>query len=308
MLLIEEELKRLVPERDTVLAVGVFDGVHLGHQQIIARLRERAATGDFLAGVVTFRQHPERVFTGRTVALLTTLAERVRLLRSVGVELVATLSFTPALAGLPALEFVNLLQKYMRMRGLIIGEDFALGRGREGDIDMLRHLSQGMGFSLEVVPPKMIDGEVVSSSSIRQALVVGNISKVNKFLGRPFSLRGQVILGREVGRTLGFPTANLSLDAEQALPADGVYATWAYPDQSRHLSVTNIGIRPTFGGGERTVEVFILDFHGNLYGGELKIEVVQRIRDEVRFDTPEDLKAQVAKDIEKARKLLKKAE
>jgi riboflavin kinase/FMN adenylyltransferase len=165
-----------------------------------------------------------------------------------------------------------------------------------------------MGFTFDIVPPKVVDDEVVSSSAIRQAVAEGNIVRVNKFLGHPFSLEGRVISGQERGRFLGLPTANLSLDVEQALPADGVYATWAYPDRSRHPSVTNIGVRPTFGGGERLVEVFILDFHGNLYGGELKIELVQRLRDEIRFNTPEDLKAQVDKDTEKARKILKKAE
>lgn len=308
MLLLEEELKRLVPERDTVLAVGVFDGVHMGHQQIISRLRERADEGNFLSGVVTFRQHPQTVFSDRKVLLLTTLAERLRLLRNIGAELIATLSFTPALSVLPAREFLGLLKQYLKMRGLVVGQDFALGKGREGDVGLLRQLGQEMGFTLDVVPPRILDREVVSSSLIRQVLTEGDVAKAGKFLGHLFSLRGLVISGRERGQVLGFPTANLSMDPEQALPADGVYVTWAYSDRSRYPSVTNIGVRPTFGGGERLVEVFILDFHGNLYGGELKIELVQRLRDEIRFNTPEELKAQVAKDAERAGKILKKAD
>lgn len=306
MLLVEEELKRMVPERDTVLSIGIFDGVHLGHQLLISKLRERASEGDFLVGVVTFRQHPHLVLTGQKVPFLTSLAERVRLLRSIGVELIATLSFTYDLAGLPARDYLLLLKKYLKVRHLVVGEDFTLGKDREGNTAVLRQLGSELGIGIDVIPPRLIDGEVVSSTLIRQCLQEGNVTRANKLLGRPFRLEGRVVSGLERGRTLGFPTANLSFDTDQVIPGDGVYATLAHTGKQGQPSVTNIGVRPTFGGSERLVEVFIMDFQGDLYGSSLRVDFLKKLRDEIRFKTAEDLKAQVAKDAEKARKVLGK--
>ena len=295
---VEEELAELSPGKDMLLTIGVFDGVHLGHKHLISQLVEHARQQNLLSGVVTFRQHPREVLSPRTkLPYLTNLAEKVSLLKNEGVDAVITLSFTKELAQLSARQFVGLLTKYLRMCGLIIGPDFALGRGREGNADTLRKLGREMNFSVTVIPPIVVHGEVVSSTAIRDALAGGNIKRVSNLIGRSFSLQGRVTTGAGRGLELGFPTANLEIDPKQALPAEGVYATWAYVEDKAYHSMTNIGRRPTFGGNGRTVETYILNYHRDLYGHKLRIEIVERLRDEKRFDSVEELKKQIAEDI-----------
>jgi len=302
---IEAELAGFTPRQETVLTIGVLDGVHLGHQELIGYLRRQALARDYLPGVVTFRNHPLDVLSPQThLPRLTSLEERTRLLQGLGIELIVPLSFTPDLAQLAAGDFVALLQKYLKMRGLVIGPDFALGRGREGDVSALHSLGKERGFWVDVIPPKVINGEVVSSTSIRQALAKGDTAKVKRLLGRPYVLTGQVGHGAGRGRQLGFPTANLEINSRQALPADGIYATRAYVAGHTYPSVTNIGTRPTFGEGQRTVEVYLLDFEGALYTQELRLELIERLRAEKRFSNPEELKAQISRDVEQARSIL----
>jgi len=302
---VEEELAELSSEKDMLLTIGVFDGVHLGHKYLISQLKERARQQNLLSGVVTFRQHPLEVLSPQTeLPYLTNLEEKGNLLKKEGVEAVITLSFTPELAQLSASQFVSLLKKYLRMRGLVIGPDFALGRDREGNADTLRKLGQEMGFSVTVIPPVKINGEIVSSTAIRNALANGDMKRVVSLIGRPFSLQGRVTTGAGRGLKLGFPTANLEIDPKQTLPPEGIYATWAYIDGKAFKSVTNIGRRPTFGGNGRTVETYILDYHGNLYGRELKIELVERLRGEKRFDTVEELKKQITEDVKRGKAVL----
>jgi len=302
---VEEELTRLAPDKDTLLTIGVFDGVHLGHKYLISQLKEQAKKQGLLSGVVTFYPHPQEVLQPQTrLPWLTDLAERTSLLKNEGIDVVVPLTFTWKLAQLSAREFVNLLQKHLRMRGLLIGPDFALGRQREGNIDVLRELGEAMRFTVTVLPPLTTNGEVVSSTAIRKALADGDIKRVNKLIGRPFSLQGRVIIGTGRGQELGFPTANLEVDQKQAIPSDGVYVTRAYIKGKAHPSVTNIGRKPTFGGNKRTVEVFIFDFQKNLYGRNLKIDIVERLRDEKKFDSAESLKKQIAADVKKAKEIL----
>ena len=302
---VEEELAEFMPEREVVLTMGVFDGVHLGHQHLIDYLKRQALVRNFLSGVVTFHRHPQQVLSPQTrLPHLTSLEERIRLLREMGIELIVPLSFTPELSQLSARHFVALLQKHLRMRGIVVGPDFALGQGREGDVSTLHSLGKEAGFTVDVVPLKMIDGEVISSTAVRQALAQGDVTKAEKLLGHPFSLNGQVVYGVERGRVLGFPTSNLAIDPDQALPADGVYVTRAYLGNSAYPSVTNIGERPTFGQGERTIEVYLLDFAGELYDRELRIELMGRLREERHFSTPEELRAQITRDVEEARAIL----
>jgi riboflavin kinase/FMN adenylyltransferase len=302
---VEEELAEFAPQRESVLTIGVFDGVHLGHQHLIEYLKRQALVRDYQSGVVTFAKHPLQLLSPQTpLHHLTSLEERIKLLQQQGVEFVVPLSFTVELAQLPARSFVALLQKHLKMRGLVVGPDFALGKGREGDVFFLHSLGKELGFTVDVVSPKILDDESVRSTAIRQALSHGDIQKVSKFLGRHFSLSGQVIHGDERGKHLGFPTANLAVNSDQALPADGVYVTRAYLGNNTYSSVTNIGRRPTFGQGERIVEVYLLDFVGGVYGEELKIELLERLRDEKLFSDPEELKAQISKDIVQAREIL----
>lgn len=301
----EEELTRHSPGKDTLLTIGVFDGVHLGHKYLISQLVELAGTQDLLPGVVTFRQHPQAVLSPQTkLPFLTDLEERSRLLGKEGVALVVPLSFTREWAELGARRFVELLMKHLRMRGLVIGADFALGRGREGDTAALRLLGREMSFSVDVVPAVKLSGEVVSSTIIRQALAEGDMARVRRMVGRDFSLHGRVVTGAGRGAGMGIPTANLEIDPEQAIPLDGVYATRAYVNGKLYQSMTNIGNNPTFGDSERGVEVYIIDYQGDLYGREVSIDIVERLRGEERFSSVAELKKQIAEDVKKGKAIL----
>lgn len=303
---VEEELTRFSPEKDMFLTVGVFDGVHLGHRYLISNLVSRAKQQGLLSGVVTFKQHPRELLSPHSrPSYLTTLAEREQLLKREGVDMVISLSFTRELADLTAREFVSLLKKYLRLRGLVIGPDFALGKNREGNITTLSALGSEMGFTVHAVQPKKMDGEVASSTAIRNALADGNMQKVTRLFGHPFSLQGQVTTGEHRGVGMGFPTANIDVDARQALPPDGVYATWAYVEGRKYQSMTNIGRRPTFGmHNKRTVEVYILSYDHEIYGKDLKIELVERLRGEKKFENIEALKQQIAEDVKHGREIL----
>jgi len=302
---IEKELAKVRPKKETLLTIGVFDGIHLGHQRLLTHLRDEARRKNWLSGVVTFKSHPKAVLSSDNKLLwLSDLETRISLLRGLGIDVIVVLPFTSELSRLTAQRFVQLLKDNLKMRGLIIGPDFALGRDREGDAEKLRFLGQEMDFSVEVIPPVVLDGQVVSSSAIRQALAQGDMKKVEKLFGRPFSLNGQVVSGDRRGRGLGFPTANLKLKPEQALPSDGVYATIAHVGHGLVPSVTNIGVRPTFGGGKRLVETCLIDYEGKLLGQRLTIDLADKLRDEKRFDTVEELKSQIGKDVEQARHIL----
>lgn len=304
-MLVDEELARVKPERDTALTIGVFDGVHRGHQSLIAKLKEKASAEGLASGVVTFQHHPRLIIAPKShITRLTSLQERITLLHGCGVEYVIPLSFTPDLSQLSAGEFMELIKRYLRMRELVIGPDFALGKGKKGDAAALKVLGDELGFSVEVVPPVIVNGETVSSTAIRTALARGDVVKAGEFLGRHFSLTGQVSKGDERGKTLGFPTANIIPEQGQALPADGVYTVRASAGESIHPAVANIGLRPTFGSEECLLEAHLLDFEGDLYGHELKIEFIERLRDEIRFPDAEALKGQMARDVERARELI----
>ena len=307
-MLIEEELALISPKRSTALTIGVFDGVHLGHQLLISKVKEKAAEANLDSVVVTFLHHPRLILGHQShITFITSIEERVSLLKNLGVSHVVTLSFTHELARLSAHDYIKLMMQYLKMRELVVGPDFALGKGREGNVHSLRSLGEELGFGIEVVPPLLYQGEVVSSTAIRGALARGEISKINKFLGRRFTLNGQVEHGDSRGKTLGYPTANLIPEEEQALPADGVYAAYAIIDKHRYNAVLNIGVRPTFRGEHRLIEVHIMDFSSNIYGQDLTIELVDRLRDEMKFPGPEELKAQLFKDVELARLLLEQS-
>jgi riboflavin kinase/FMN adenylyltransferase len=299
---LEQELSRHTPKRPALLTIGVFDGVHLGHRSLLDHLAARAREKGCQAGVITFKTHPEKVLNRRdTIPWITTLQERVRLLRAAGIRIVVPITFTREVAGLTPREFILLLQKHLKMCDLVLGPDFALGKGRQGDTSYLQRLGEELDFRVEVVRPARVEGETISSSGIRRLLAAGEIDKVNRMLGRHFSLDGRVVLGDQRGRTLGFPTANLRVQPEQAMPKDGIYATLAHLKDKALPAVTNIGIRPTFDGHKRLIETFIFDFNENIYGRKLRIDLVARIRDEMKFKSVDELKEQMRKDSEKAR-------
>jgi riboflavin kinase/FMN adenylyltransferase len=294
---IEQELISIVPQKETLLTIGVFDGVHAGHRYLIKRLNQRAGEENLLSGVVTFDPHPQSILHPHNQLLwLTSLEDRSKELQELGVALITVLSFTTELAQLSAREFAALLKKYLKMRGLIIGPDFALGRGREGDANLLRTLGQEMTFSVEIVPPFTINGEIV-----RRALAQGDMMKVERLMGRHFKLSAKVISADKRGQRLGFPTANLDIRPGQALPGNGVYATITQVERKQFASATNIGIRPTFESGKKTVETHLLDYEGNLYGKELQVKFIHKLRDEQGFASSKELEAQIKKDVEKVK-------
>jgi riboflavin kinase/FMN adenylyltransferase len=303
---VDDELAQFSPPSETLITIGVFDGVHLGHKFLISKLVSLAGKQHLLSGIVTFRQHPRDLLAPKTKLLfLCSVEERVQLLKNEGVDIVAPLTFNRELAKVSARDFVGLLQKHLKMRGLVIGPDFTLGHNREGNAETLRALGMEMGFSVTVVAPKTVEGEVASSTVIRQALAEGNMEKVTRLLGRPFSLKGTVTRGEHRGTGLGFPTVNLKVDAKMAVPPDGVYATRAYIEGQEYQAMTNIGVRPTFGdNNERTIESFILNYNQDVYGKEVKIELIQRLRGEKSFDSIEELKQQIADDVRRGSAIL----
>ena len=301
-----EELRRAaVRDRSAAVAIGVFDGVHRGHRHLIGHLVDRAGREGLARLVVTFHPHPRSVLRpGTPLTYLCGLEERVELLKALGVDDVAVLAFTSELAQLSARDFVSLVVEELRLKLLVIGSDFALGRGREGTTDVLAAIGGEMGFEVDVVPLLAANGEKVGSTAVRQALTRGDMETVASLLGRPFSLRGPVIKGAERGKGLGFPTANMAFGQDRALPAFGVYVTRAYLREGVFPAVTNIGLRPTFGEDKPTVETFVLDFQGEVYGQELRIELLHRLRGEVRFPSPEALREQIEKDVAATRAYL----
>ena len=303
---IDQELSRYSPELESVLTIGVFDGVHRGHRHLISELITEARGTGRLAGIVTFRNHPTSVLSPDFKArYLTTVEERLHLIEELGVDYTVPLSFDRGLSKLRAGQFAALLQQHLRMTGLVIGPDFAMGHRREGDTETLAAIGRDMGFSVHVVKTLLDeDGQVVRSTGVRDALVGGDVSHVAALLGRNFVLTGTVVRGVGRGGPLGFPTANIEVSEGMAIPGDGIYVTWAYVDQRRHMAATSIGELPTFGEGERTVEAYVLDLDEDLYDQQVRLEFVRRLRDEIKFDSVRALQEQVDKDVDQTRAIL----
>jgi riboflavin kinase/FMN adenylyltransferase len=301
--LARRELARIAPGRPSAVTIGVFDGVHRGHQHLVALLCERARAEGLAAVALTFNPHPRTVLRpGSAITYLTSLEERVELLQALGLDAVGVLAFTSELAQLSPRDFLALLVDELQMRLLMVGPDFALGRNRSGTIGVMRQVGEELGFRVEVAPLLAEDGEKVGSSSVRQALSQGDVELVARLLGRPFSLRGPVVTGDRRGSRLGFPTANIAIGLDRALPEYGIYVTRAYVRETAHESCTSIGIRPTFDVEPRpTVETFILDFDEDIYGQEMRIEVLERLRGELKFESADELVAQMHRDVEQAR-------
>jgi riboflavin kinase/FMN adenylyltransferase len=305
-MLADEELRQISPERDSVLTIGVFDGVHLGHRHLISETKRAAEAIHALSGVVTFRRHPIELLDSKaTLPYLTGLEEKLRLIRQQGVDFAVALTFDENLASLSAEEFVLKIQKALRMRGLVVGPDFALGRNREGNVQRLESLGKKLGFFVVVVPPLFVDGELVSSTAIRRALSEGDMLKVVRLTGRPYLIKGKVVSGTGQGRKMGFPTANLEIEPGWAIPKDGVYATMMHINGDIKQSMTNIGLRPTVEGKNRTIETYVLDYEGDLYGREVSVDIVDMLREEKKFPSIDALKKQIARDVERGKTILK---
>lgn len=288
------------------LTIGNFDGVHRGHQFLIAGLVTAAHTAGGLAGLLTFEPHPLTVLRpDAAVARLTSNEERAALLEALGLDFVLVLPFTADTAATSAEDFMRALVARWPLRELWVGPDFALGRGRAGNVALLQALGQTLGYHLVVAPPFELATGVVRSSRIRALLAAdGAVGEAAGLLGRPYQIWGQVQEGAQRGRRLGFPTANLLLPADRLAPAHGVYACWAWLGDTGHPAVVNIGVRPSFDNGERSIEAFLLDFTGELYGETLGLSFIHRLRDEQRFPNAAALIAQIQADTARARQIL----
>ena len=301
---LRRESRRL---RGVVLTLGNFDGVHRGHQAIVRRALDAAAAINGQVVVVTFHPHPMAVLAPeRAPASVQSLRDRLGLLRDLGVPIVVVQRFTRTFAQLDPDAFVlEFLAERLELRHVVVGYDVNFGRNRAGSAETLRALGQRVGFAVDVVEAVHTDdGLVVSSSSVRRALLAGEIDIVTRLLGRAHVLRGRVGQGDRRGRTLGFPTANLHLRPRVLVPPNGVYAGWVPIDGRRVPAVLNIGVRPTFGGLRHTIEVHCLDWSGDLYGQWLQVALVARLRGEQQFDGPVALTAQITADVAQARAVL----
>lgn len=306
---LQDEFKSVDLNQPTVLTVGVFDGVHLGHQALLRETVKQAKGLGFASGAVTFTSHPRLVLEKHTeLPLLTSVDQRIKLIKAVGIEHVICLTFSKELAALSAEQFIGLLINHCSMRGLVVGPDFALGRDRIGNAEVLNKMGINKGFSVTTVLPETMKGFNISSTLIRQAMALSDMRMVHELLGRCFTLEGRVIKGEGRGTDLGIPTANMAIADDQALPADGVYASKALISGNYCPAITNIGTRPTFGTGNRTVETHILDFTARLYDDILEIAIIDQIRPEIKFESAEALKCQIKVDISKAKTILAKAE
>ena len=290
-------------QRPTVLTLGVFDGLHLGHQEIMRRVVERAGATGTVATAITFDPHPRAVLHPETAPpLLQTLDQRLANFEVLGIEQAIVIAFDHDFASQPADDFLHeIIHDRLHAKEVYLGKGFAFGKDRGGDIGLLRTMSKELGFFADEVPEVRLRGRRISSSNIRKMLATGHVNLARRMLGRPYGVEGVIVRGDRRGHTIGFPTANLH-PHNRVLPKFGVYATATLVDGKWRKSITNIGIRPTFGGdAEPSIESYIFDFDGDLYGDVLRVRFLHRIRDERKFSGIEELKTQIGRDTERAR-------
>ncbi len=293
----------------SVLTVGTFDGVHKGHlailEQVVAQAREKSCPGV----IITFHPHPRSVVEGNVLQLLTPIEERVALLKSFGIDEVVVVPFTPAFAALSPEDYIaGFLVEHFSPKVIVTGYDHRFGKGRLGSFETLARYAPDFGYEVSEIPATTIDEAAISSTKIRNALLAGKVAEAAQMLGRNYSLSGVVVEGKKLGRTIGFPTANLApTESAQLIPAEGVYACWVETESGvREKAMVNIGRRPTVeNAGARTIEAHLLgSFSGDLYGQKLRLSFVSRLREEVKFASLEDLKAQLGRDRKNAESAL----
>ena len=302
-----DDLTTLTPDAPTVLTIGKFDGVHRAHQQLVKTLVDRARSINAKSAVLTFDPHPDEVLRPeRHLRYLTTINERAALLNQLGVDIMVVLHFNRAMASLTADAFMRWLCEHINLRELWIGPDFRLGYKAQGTPAVLAELGQTLGYTVQPIPQWTLDGEIVSSTAIRELLDAGDVAGAARYLGRPFAVTGMVVQGDQRGRTIGFPTANVSYSAKHMLPADGVYACRVCfeHDECDYPAVTNVGVRPTFGVLQRTVEAHIFDFNADVYDKMIQVQFIEHLRGERKFNGIQELVAQIQHDADQARKML----
>lgn len=305
-----KDLKDIERDEKTVITLGTFDGLHLGHQQIVETLIKKSKQANARNFLITFDPHPRKVVPGRNdVKLLSTLEEKISIFEKLGLENLFIVKFTSEFSKQTPEQFV---EKYfvngIGLQEIVIGYDHHFGKGRGGDFEMLRELGEKFNFSVTVVPEYMMDGETISSTKIRNALLEGDMLRANKFLGRFYSFKGKIVKGDGRGKDLGFPTANLTIeDNDKLIPAKGIYAAECVFENEKYYGLLSLGNRPTFHEhGDIIPEFYIFDFNKNIYGKDLEVNLVEKIRDEEKFNSVEDLISQMKKDEETGKEILSK--
>lgn len=279
-----------------VIALGMFDGVHLGHRALINRLLEEAKRLNAVPCVFTFSNHPLEVLGG-SVRLLSSTRERNQMLRSLGTQDVESVPFTCEMAALSTEEFIDLIAERWEISGLVVGYNYTCGDRGAGTPETLKEIGVRRGFSVSVVDPVLYDGAPVSSTRIREAVERGDVTLAEKLLSRRYSLSGKVVVNKRIGRRIGFPTANIEVDPKRVIPADGVYASVAFVGGSAYRAVTNIGTNPTVHGEALTIETHLIDFDADIYGETLSVAFRKRLRGEAKFDSLDALKEQIQADV-----------
>jgi riboflavin kinase/FMN adenylyltransferase len=301
---IYQQLTDFHPPHFSVVTSGTFDGVHLGHQKILGRLKELAERKQGETVLLTYWPHPRLILQpeDKSLRLLTTLSEKVKLLEEMGVDHLIILPFTKELSQMSSEEFIrDILVEKIQTKTLVIGYDHKFGKNREGSFEYLQSHSHLFGFAIEEISRQDVDDLGVSSTKIRTALAQGDISTANKYLGRPYDLSGQVVKGQQIGRSLGFPTANIQIAEDyKLLPRDGAYAVHAEVNSIQYKAILNIGDRPTVDGQKKTIEAHLIDFEGDLYGQELRVYFQEFLREEKKFESLDALKNQLVVDRERA--------
>jgi riboflavin kinase/FMN adenylyltransferase len=291
--------------RPTVLTIGSFDGIHRGHRYLIEQVIARAKTIDATSALITLHPHPKIVLRSTSpLQYISTIEERLDLLASLELDYAVVFPFSLEASQIRARDFVQMLVDHLRMKELVCGKDFALGYKREGTVDFMRALGAEKGFTVQVVEPYVFDGQIISSTRIRQLVASGELDTATRLLGRYPSVRGRVIKGNQRGRQLGFPTANLAIAERRLIPADGIYAVRIKIGETWHGGAANIGVRPTFDNGARLVEVFVLDFDDDLYDQFVEVQFIKRLREERKFDNLGALIKQMNRDVAETRRVL----
>jgi riboflavin kinase/FMN adenylyltransferase len=296
-------LRHAQPERETALAIGSFDGVHLGHRAMLERTQAAALERGVASAAITFEPLPREHFApAQAPARLSSLGEKLTALHDLGIDTVFAEHFDARFAALPAAGFERRLSEHHRARWVIVGQDFRYGAGRKGDVASLEAAGRALGFEVEVMPAVLLDGERVSSTRVRDALAAADFARAQRLLGRPYAISGRVQHGRKRGREMGFPTANIRL-ARPKPALHGIFAVKCFGAATRGLEgVASLGINPAIAnGGPATLEAFLFDFSGDLYGRRLSIEFVKKLRDEAHFASLDELAAQIRRDCDAAK-------
>ena len=300
------QINNLPVFRNAVVTIGTFDGVHTGHQQIIAQLKEEAHAIDGETVIITFHPHPRKVVAHKEVFVLNTLDEKIELLREKGIDHLVVVPFDERFASQSAKEYVEhfLFEKF-HPHTVIIGYDHRFGHGRQGDYHLLEDFGKQLGFLVKEIPEHVLNNITVSSTKIREALLNSDVETANNYLGYDYFFEGLVIEGNKLGRTLGYPTANLQIETpEKLIPGNGVYAVIASVDKSTYKAMMNIGVRPTVDGKKRMIEVNLFDFNQDIYGKTLRVYIKKYLRGEIKFNGLEELKNQLGIDKESTLRVL----